>query len=133
MGVLLLPIGTEVVMKTLIWMATVVMAGALSMPAQQGRGGEPLAFNDKDKDGICDVTNQPVGRNRSGMQAGRGQSAGRGPCGRGLGRGMAAGRGWGRGMAAGRGQGRGMAAGRGWGQNRQQAQPTETTPAEPAK
>ena len=53
---------TEVVMKTLIWIVTGIVAGAVALPAQQGRGGPPLAWNDKDKDGICDITGQPVGQ-----------------------------------------------------------------------
>jgi hypothetical protein len=30
----------------------------------RGRGGAPFAWNDKDKDGICDITGRPVGQNR---------------------------------------------------------------------
>ncbi|MCL6545054.1 MAG: hypothetical protein K6T61_07485 [Bryobacteraceae bacterium] len=28
----------------------------------RGRGGAPYAWNDKDKDGICDITGRPVGQ-----------------------------------------------------------------------
>lgn len=59
----------------------------------RGRGGTPYAWNDKDKDGICDSTGAPVGQ---------GQGVGAMRCGR-RGRGVAAGRGWGRGWGLGRG------------------------------
>lgn len=60
----------------------------------RGRGGAPCAWNDKNKDGICDVTGKAVGqrqgRSARGMR-GRGRAfaggAGRG-FGRGMGRGM---------------------------------------------
>ncbi|MBI4874852.1 MAG: hypothetical protein HY822_09500 [Acidobacteria bacterium] len=56
-------------------------------PAQgRGRGGAPYAWNDKNKDGICDVTGKAVGQGRGQMgcrggRGGRGQSGamGRGP------------------------------------------------------
>ncbi len=97
--------------KTWIWIGTVLLAGAMTLPAQQGRGGEPQAFGDKDKDGICDVTGKPVGQGRMAAK-GEGQGkmegqcqgnckrnrAGKGQMGRGKGR---------RGM---RGQGQGAAA-----------------------
>lgn len=95
-------------MKKILWIATILVATATVIPAQQGRGAAPLAFGDKDKDGICDVTGKPVGQGRAAMQAsgqqgvqGRGQ--GMGCCRRGRGKGgqMARGRGIGR-------QGRGM-------------------------
>jgi hypothetical protein len=69
-------------------------------PAQgRGRGGAPFAWNDKDKDGICDITGKPVGQCRGAGRAlaGRGRGGGprwagrgRGPCGAGMGRGAAA-------------------------------------------
>jgi Spy/CpxP family protein refolding chaperone len=62
----------------------------------QGRGGAPYAWGDKDKDGKCDITGQPVGQ-------GRGRMAARGKRGRGM-------MGGGPGMRAGRGMGRGMGA-----------------------
>lgn len=87
---------------TMTMLATGILALGLSAFGQQaqespaqgrGRGGAPHAWNDKDKDGICDVTGKPVGQ-------GRGQMAGRGRCG-GRGQGAAArGRGMGRGPAA---------------------------------
>ncbi len=47
-----------------------------------GRGGAPLAWCDKNKDGICDITGKPVGQGRAqGARAARGGSQGRG-CGR---------------------------------------------------
>ena len=57
----------------------------------RGRGGAPFAWNDRNKDGICDITGQPVGQGRP-IGFGRGRGRGRGPCGAGWGRGMA--RGW---------------------------------------
>ncbi len=58
----------------------------------RGRGGLPWAWNDRDRNGICDLTGQPVGQGRPiGFGGGRVAS------------------GWGR-MAAGRARG-----GRGWG------------------
>ena len=68
----------------------------------RGRGGAPFAWNDINKDGICDLTGQPVGQRPIGFGRGpgfwgRGMAAsgsaaaplgwGRGPCGRGLARG----------------------------------------------
>jgi hypothetical protein len=43
----------------------------------RGRGGAPFAWNDKDKDGVCDVTGKPVGQGR-GQGAMRGGRRGRG-------------------------------------------------------
>lgn len=57
--------------KHLIWIAAILVAGTMALYAQQGRGGEPQAFGDKDKDGICDVTGKPVGQGR--MAAGQSQ------------------------------------------------------------
>ncbi|MCZ2073616.1 MAG: hypothetical protein LC130_01265 [Bryobacterales bacterium] len=31
----------------------------------RGRGGQPWAWNDRDKDGICDLTGRPVGQGRA--------------------------------------------------------------------
>ena len=45
----------------------------------RGRGGAPYAWNDKNKDGICDITGKPVGQ-------GRGAAFGRGGCRCGAGR-----------------------------------------------
>lgn len=50
-------------------------------PVGQGRGGAPLAWNDRNGDGICDVTGQAIGRGfaaGAGAGAGRGRGAGRG-------------------------------------------------------
>ena len=78
----------------------------------RGRGGAPMAWNDKDKDGKCDRTGKPVGEcqaqgqgcGRGGMRAGR--------MGRGRGGMMAMNQGMGQGMRPGmRGMGRGMGRG----------------------
>jgi hypothetical protein len=109
-------------MKRLTWIATVLMATAMVMSAQQGRGGEPLAFQDKDKDGICDVTGKPVGQGRAAMLA-AGQQGGQG-----MGMGCRPGRGRAGQMARGRGMGR---QGRGMGMRQQQTPaPAAEAPAE---
>jgi len=54
----------------------------------RGRGGAPYAWNDKNKDGICDLTGKPVGQGRMGAGRGFGRGRGRGPCGAGMARGM---------------------------------------------
>lgn len=93
--------------------APAVQQPAQSAPATQqqaqpqvygrGRGGLPWAWNDRDKDGICDLTGRPVGQRRAIGGGGWGDRNGDGICdytGRsiGWGRGDAAwGRGWGRG------------------------------------
>ncbi len=53
----------------------------------QGRGGAPHAWGDKDKDGKCDITGQPVGQGRGGRMMGRrqGMRGGRAMMGRGMG------------------------------------------------
>ena len=56
----------------------------------RGRGGAPFAWNDKDKDGVCDVTGKAVGQGQ-GQRVMRGKRAGRGGAaggGFGQGRGM---------------------------------------------
>ena len=63
--------------RTWIWIGTILLAGAMTLPAQQGRGGEPRAFGDKDKDGICDVTGKPVGQGR---MAAKGEGQMKGQC-----------------------------------------------------
>ena len=68
----------------------------------RGRGGAPYAWNDKNKDGICDLTGRPVGQGQA-VGAMRGCRRGRG-----------AGAGWGRGM------------GRGFGVQQQQTAPAPT-------
>jgi len=66
-------------MKSLIWISTALLLGVLTLHGQQGRGGKPLAWNDKDKDGICDITNKPVGQNPGqGRQFATGQPMGQG-------------------------------------------------------
>jgi hypothetical protein len=92
-------------MRTFLIAASVlILGGATLLTAQnapassnpvmgRGRGGAPYARNDKNKDGICDLTGAPVGQ-------GRGAGAMR--CGR-KGRGMGAA--WGRGAGRGMGQG----------------------------
>jgi len=66
----------------------------------RGRGGVPFAWNDLNRDGVCDVTGQPVGQRPLGLRIGRGravgQAAGQGSVGFGRGRGGRGrgGRGW---------------------------------------
>jgi hypothetical protein len=93
-------------------------ASTEGQPLGRGRGGAPHAWNDKNKDGICDVTNQPVGQ-RQGQNA---MGA------RGRGRGQAGMWGGGRAFAGGmnRGPGRGMGRGMGFWQS-QQADPPKAT------
>ena len=121
--------------KTSIGAVIALAASALTLAAQdsnpsntqvmgRGRGGAPYAWNDKNKDGICDITGQPVGQGRGAAFAGQGLGRGRGgapyawndknkdgicditgqPIGQGRGvagmRGRGAGRGLGRGFAA---------------------------------
>jgi hypothetical protein len=46
----------------------------------RGRGGAPFAWNDKDKDGVCDVTGKPAGQGRAhGWARGRGGARGGSP------------------------------------------------------
>ena len=99
--------------STLFILATGAIAVGLTafgqetnQPAPQtqgrGRGGAPYAWGDRNGDGICDFTGNPVGQGR-----GPAMSAGwRGQPGRGMGRGMGGGmgRGMGRGMYCPRGQ-----------------------------
>lgn len=94
-------------MKRIVWITTMVLAGAFALPAQQGQGGAPRAFGDKDKDGICDVTGKPVGQRRAAMAA-QSDQQGQRSFGRRHGR---------------RGHGRGCGAGA--------AQQTTSTPAQP--
>ncbi len=56
----------------------------------RGRGGAPYAWNDKNEDGICDLTGRPVGQGRAAgaMRAGRGGWAAGIGVGRGMGRGF---------------------------------------------
>jgi hypothetical protein len=79
--------------KGFVGIAGLLISSAALLMAQQtpatqprvmgrGRGGAPYAWNDKNKDGICDVTGKPVGQ---GPGAGFGRGA---RCGRGRGRGM---------------------------------------------
>ncbi len=59
----------------------------------RGRGGAPYAWNDKDKNGKCDLTGAPVGQGR-GIGAMRCGRRGRGMRAGGRGRGMGRGMGW---------------------------------------
>lgn len=105
--------------------ALVLLAGsAIALTAQnadssntqamgRGRGGAPYAWNDKNKDGICDLTGQAVGQGRGAAMAGQRMGRGRGGApnawndkdkdgicditGQPVGRGRGAGRGFGRG------------------------------------
>ncbi len=58
----------------------------------RGRGGVPYAWNDVNRDGICDLTGQPVGQRPIAFGGGMGLGRGRGLVG-----------GWGRGAGRGRG------------------------------
>jgi hypothetical protein len=51
----------------------------------RGRGGAPFAWNDKNKDGICDITGRPVGEGPGcgGVARGRGRGRAAGPARRG--------------------------------------------------
>jgi hypothetical protein len=62
----------------------------------RGRGGIPFAWNDLDRDGVCDVTGQPIGQRPIGLRGGRGRQVAAWPAGRGaVGfRGGRSGRGW---------------------------------------
>jgi hypothetical protein len=93
--------GPEAAMKNIFFATSVLalgLAGAVwaqdtstspPQPMGRGRGGAPFAWNDKDRDGICDVTGKPVGQNRGagamrrgccGRAAGAGSGRGRGRC-----------------------------------------------------
>jgi len=108
--------------------ALILLAGAaITLAAQnadtantqvmgRGRGGAPYAWNDKNKDGICDLTGRPVGQGRGAAMAGQGMGRGRGGApyawndknkdgicditGQPVGQGRGAGRGYGLGFAA---------------------------------
>jgi hypothetical protein len=94
-------------MKSFLIMASALALGSAALGMAQnapatstqaigrGNGGAPYAWNDKNKDGICDVTGLPVGQGRG---AGARQCGRRG---RGAVAGRAAGAGWGRGMGRG--------------------------------
>jgi len=59
--------------RILLGLGAVVFALSLSAAGQnQGAGPGPHAWGDKDKDGKCDITGQPVGQGRAngkGMRA----------------------------------------------------------------
>jgi hypothetical protein len=61
----------EAVMKrTLLFIGTVFFALSLTALGQNQGGPGPHAWGDKNKDGKCDVTGQPVGQGRGqGMRA----------------------------------------------------------------
>jgi hypothetical protein len=121
--------------------ASVAQSPAGSTPQVLGRGrsGAPHAWNDKDKDGICDITGQPVAQGRGAAMTGQGMGRGRGgapyawndkdkdgicditgqPVGQGRGAAVA-----GQGMGRGRGAGGGRGFGR-WFAAQQPAQPGE--------
>jgi len=104
-------------MKRALIIATgVVLASAAFLMGQQtaapqtqvmgrGRGGAPYAWNDKNKDGICDLTGKPVGQGRA-MGFARGGGGGRCGC-----------------CAGARGRGRGRGMGRGYWMQQQQSAP----------
>ncbi|MCC7175755.1 MAG: hypothetical protein IT159_11210 [Bryobacterales bacterium] len=123
------------ILVTLVWAAVASVAqtppGSGTAVMGRGRGGAPYAWNDKDKDGICDLTGRPVGQGRWAATAGAAAGRGRGGApyawgdkdkdgicditGRPVGQGRGAGMGWGGGR--GRGFGRWFAA--------RQPQPTQ--------
>ncbi len=91
--------------STLFVLATGVIVAGLTAFAQnanqsapqsqgRGRGGAPYAWGDRNGDGICDLTGNPVGQGRGQMMS----PGWRGQQGRGMGQGM------GRGMFCPRGQ-----------------------------
>lgn len=103
-------------MKNLILIATGVLAGALILSAQQGQGGPPLALNDADKDGVCDITGQPVGQRMGmGRMAAQDRRGGQG-------------RGGARNQAGTWGRGGHRAAGHGFGRFQQQNTPQPQSP-----
>lgn len=61
-------------------------------PLGRGRGGAPYAWNDKNKDGICDLTGQAVGQRKGRGAVGLRGNRGRGSAG--FGRGMGRAMGW---------------------------------------
>jgi hypothetical protein len=121
---------------------------ATSQVMGRGRGGAPFAWNDRNRDGICDITGRPVGEGRP-IGFGRGRGGGGGfAWGDRDGDGICdfTGRpvGWGRGVAArGGGRGRCFAAwgrggGWGWGRGYPAAPapvqpPPQATPSQPNK
>jgi len=135
----------EEVMKKTSMGALILLAGsAIALTAQnvgtantqamgRGRGGAPYAWNDKNKDGVCDLTGRPVGQGRGAAMAGPGMGRGRGGAlyawndkdndgicditGQPIGQGRAA--------AGARGRGAGLGFGRGFAA-RQQAQASAT-------
>jgi hypothetical protein len=87
-----------VIVASALVLGSAALSMAQSAPASgapvigRGRSGAPYAWNDKNKDGICDLTGRPVGQ-------GPGAAAMRGGF-RGRGAGPARGRGMGRGFGA---------------------------------
>jgi hypothetical protein len=89
-------------MKSILLITTFLALGASALaPGQntgtandqvrgRGRGGVPYAWNDKDKDGRCDLTGKPVGQGQGAAAAiqrrGRGRWGAAGQGGRGPGR-----------------------------------------------
>ena len=60
-----------------MWAAAGQAAGHAAPVYGRGRGGAPFAWNDSNKDGICDVTGQPVGQGRAIRNGGsRGRAGG---------------------------------------------------------
>ncbi len=68
---------------------TVQVPGQVSTLYGRSRGGIPYAWNDLNKDGICDLTGRPVGQRPIAFGGGRGLGAGRALRG-----GRGGGRGW---------------------------------------
>lgn len=98
-------IATGVVFTSAAFLMGQQTAAPQSPAMGRGRGGAPYAWNDKNKDGICDLTGNPVGQGRA-MGFARGGGGGwRGRC------------------AGARGRGRAMGMGRGYWMQQQQTAP----------
>jgi hypothetical protein len=69
----------SLILSTGLVLGSALLAMGQSAPPQnsqvmgRGRGGAPFAWNDKNKDGICDLTGLPVGSGRGNraMRGGR--------------------------------------------------------------
>jgi hypothetical protein len=58
------------------------VSGQAVAPYGRGRGGLPIAWNDANRDGICDLTGQPIGQRPIGYGIGMGRGGGGGRGGR---------------------------------------------------
>lgn len=63
--------------RILLGLGTGLLAMSMGVLAQGQNGGAPRAWGDKDKDGKCDITGQPVGQGRGqGRMTGQGRRGG---------------------------------------------------------